>query len=282
MSDVPDFLIGGPPRAATGWMLSCLQEHPEAFVPGEEVNYFTYEYDHPASWYRKHFADGAPDQKTGEKSPSYLAHPEAPARIHDWNPEVNLVFSLRHPVNRAYAMYCLHLQNPHYDTGEDIETELTPDASIVQAGRYFAYLQRYREYFPDDQLHVLVFDDLKENPRQFARGLFAAVGVRPSFEPSLLDRKYGHRKKRGGAIWSVLQELSIRATRVSNVAQRVIRWARRNGYTEWIHRLRPGNEYPDLPERVRGRLNRYYADDVDRLRSYLGRDLPGWPGDDSR
>ncbi len=275
---VPHFIIGGPPRAATGWMLSCLQEHPEAFVPGEEVNYFTYEYDHPAPWYREHFANRSPDQKAGEKSPSYLANSEAPARIHEWNPDVNLIFSLRHPVDRAYAAYCMCLQNPHYDVGEDVASELTSGSSMVKTGRYFEHLQRYREYFSDEQLHILVFDDLKQNPRQFAHDLFSAVGINPTFEPSLLDRKYGHRKKRGGALWSALQELSIRATRISDAAQRVIQWARRNGYTQWLHRLRSGKEYPELTEHVRQRLNQYYADDMDRLRSYLGRPLPGWPG----
>lgn len=169
------------------------------------------------------------------------------------------------------------LQNPHYDVGEDVGAALTLDASIVQTGCYAEHLQRYREYFPDQQLCVLVFDDLKDNPRRFARELLAAVAVDPTFEPSLLDRKYGHRKKRG-AIWSVLQELSIRAGRMSYMVHRLIRWARRKGYTEWIHRLRPGKGYPDLPSSVRTRLNRYYADDVDQLRSYLNRDLPTWPG----
>lgn len=88
----PDFLIAGAPRSGTGWMLSCLQEHPDAYVPPHEVNYFSYEYDRPADWYRDQFADAAPEQATGEKSPSYLAHPEAPARIHDWNPDVDLIF----------------------------------------------------------------------------------------------------------------------------------------------------------------------------------------------
>lgn len=276
MSNVPHFLIGGPPRAATGWMLSCLQEHPEAFVPDEEVNYFTYEYDRPAPWYRDHFAGRSPTQTTGEKSPSYLAHPEAPARIHNWNPEVDLIFSLRHPVDRAYAVYCMLLQNPHYNVGEDIETELTPDASMVRAGRYFEHLQRYREYFSDEQLHVLVFDDLKESPRQFARDLFAAVGIDPTFEPSLLNRKYGHRKKRGGTIWSALQELSIRATRASDTARRLIRWVRRNGYTDWIHHFRSGSEYPPMPETVENRLREYYYDDVQTLSRCLGRDLMHW------
>jgi hypothetical protein len=259
-------------------MLSCLQEHPDAFVPGKEVNYFSYEYDRPSDWYSRQFDDRSADQVTGEKSPSYLAHSEVPARIHNWNPEVTLIFSLRNPVERAYAAYCMCLQNPHYDVGDDVGAALTADSSIVRTSRYIEHLQRYWEYFPKEQVHVLVFDDLKDNPHRFARELFAAVGVDPTFEPSLLDRKYGHRKKRGGTIWSALQELSIRATRASSAAQRMVRWARHNGYTDWIHWLRPGKEYPELPVSTRARLNRYYADDVDQLRSYLDRDLPMWPG----
>jgi hypothetical protein len=213
-------------------MLSCLQEHPEAHVPPNEVNYFSYEYDRSEDWYLDHFTDCGSERRSGEKSPSYLAYPEAPARIHDWNPDVDLVFSLRHPVERAYAMYCIAmycmlLQNPHYDLGEDIERELIPSAGIVQGGRYFEHLQRYRECFPDEQIHVLVFDDLKADAGKFARTLFRTVGIDPAFEPSLLDRKYGHRKKRGGALWSQIQEWSMRVSRVSDVAAQVIRWCRR-------------------------------------------------------
>lgn len=260
-------------------MLSCLQEHPDAYVPPHEVKYFSYEYDRPADWYRDQCADAAPEQATGEKSPSYLAHPEAPARIHDWNPDVDLIFSLRQPVERAYAVYCMLPQNPHYDLGDDIERELTPSAGMVQKGQYVEYLRRYCEYFPDEQLHVLVFDDLKADSRQFAQRLFRTIGIDPTFEPSLLERKYGHRKKRGGAVWSAIQELSIRLSRVSSATDRAIRWLRRQGLTGWIHRLRPGTEYPPLTDAVRERLNAYYEDDVDRLRSYLGRELPDWPGD---
>ncbi len=262
-------------------MLSCLREHPSVYMPHHEVNYFSYEYDHTADWYQDHFSGCAPDQRSGEKSPSYLAHPDAPSRIHDWNEDVHLIFSLRRPVERAYAVYCMLLQNPHRDVGEDVASELTPESPAVQDGRYAEHLARYRSRFPEEQLHVFLLDDLKDNARRFLRDLYETVGVDSSFEPSLLDRKYGHRKKRGGRLWSQIQEWSMRLARTSDAVSRFIQWARREGYTDWIHRVRPGKEYPPLPESVRERLNEYYRDDVNRLRSYLGRDLPGWPGSSS-
>jgi hypothetical protein len=272
----PDFIIGGAPRSGTGWMLSCLQEHPEAHVPPNELNYFSYEYDRPEDWYREHFMDREPEQRSGEKSPSYLAHPEVPARIRDWNPDVDLIFSLRSPVERAYAMYCMLLQNPHYDVGEDIGDELTPEASIVQTGRYFEHLQRFRACFSDDQIHVLLFDDLKADARTFAVDLFRTVGVDASFEPSLLNQRYGHRKKRGGPVWGAIQELSIRMSRIGGIVRKAIQWMRRKGYTDWIHWLRPGKEYPKLPRSVRDQLNQYYRSDVKQLSDYLDRDLQHW------
>ena len=275
----PHFIIAGAPRSGTGWMLSCLREHPEVHVPHHEVNYFSYEYDHPPDWYRGHFTDCAPGQQSGEKSPSYLAHPEAPARIHDWNSDVHLIFSLRHPVERAYAVYCMLLQNPHRDVGEDVEDELTPEMSAVRDGRYAEHLRRYRDCFPDEQLQIFVMDDLKKDSHRFLRTLYETVGVDPSFEPSILNRKYGHRKKRGGEVWSRIQEWSMRLARASDTASRWIQWVRRKGYTDWVHRLRPGKEYPPLTDEVRERLNEYYRDDVNRLRAYLDRELPGWPGD---
>jgi len=274
---VPNFIVGGAPRSGTGWLLACLREHPEVYVPLREVNYFSYEYDRTASWYRRHFEDCSSGQVTGEKSPSYLASPEAAARIHDWNPEVSLIFSLRHPVERAYSAYCMMLQAPHHDVGEDVGHELTPDSAIVREGRYFEHLQRYRSYFPDEQIHVLVFDDLKTDPGQFAQTLFRVIGVDFFFKPSILDQKFGHTKKRGGAVWSTIKKLTGRVASASSTAERVLQWCRQRGYTEWVHRLRPGKNYPPLPDSVRGQLRDYYRDDVSRLRSYLGRELPSWP-----
>ncbi|WP_158666521.1 sulfotransferase family protein [Salinibacter altiplanensis] len=281
MREHPHFLIAGAPRSGTGWMLSCLMEHPEVHVPHREVDYFSYKYDHTTAWYRDHFSDCEPGQRTGEKSPSYLASSEAPDRIHDWNSDVDLIFSLRHPVERAYSTWCMMMQNSRSDLGDDIERELTPSSGIVKRGRYFEHLQRYRAHFPDEQIHVLIFDGLKADALQFARTLFEAIGVDPNFKPSLLDRKYGNRKKRGGRVWSQIQEWSLHLTRMSDTAARLMDWARRQGYTDWVHRMRLGKEYPSLPDAVRERLNKHYQDDVDRLRSYLGRDLPGWPGNTS-
>jgi hypothetical protein len=274
--DIPDFIIAGPPRSGTGWMMSCLAEHPDVFIPEQEIHYFSENYNESPSWYRSHFERRSAEAKVGEKSPSYFANPDAAARIYHWNSDIHLVFSLRHPIERTYAMYCMMLRRGH--VSEDIESELAPGNWLVRPSLYSEHLRPYRDRFPDEQLHVLIFDDLKESPKKFARDLFDVIGVDAAFNPSLLNQKFGHRKKRGGLIWSAIRSLSVQVSKSSKLAGRVIQWLRKSGYTDWIHQLRPGKSDPSLPSSARRELRDYYREDVNQLRAYLGRDLPDWPG----
>lgn len=256
--------------------MSCLAGHPDVYIPEREIRYFSKRYDHSPSWYRNHFEQRSTEHVVGEKSPSYFANPDAAARIYRWNPDVHLVFSLRHPIERTYAMYCMMLRRGH--VSKDIESELAPGKWLVRPSLYFERLRPYRDRFPDEQLHVLIFDDLKENPQKFARDLFSAVGVNSTFKPSMLDRKFGHRKKRGGPIWAAIRSFSLKLSNSLDLADSTIQWLRKRGYTDWIHRLRPEKEDPSLSTSIRRELRDYYRDDVNQLRDYLGRELSNWPG----
>jgi len=75
----------------------------------------------------------------------------------------------------------------------------------------------------------------------------------------------------------MIQSLSIRLEEMSDTIQQFVHWLRLHGYTEWIHRVRPGKDDPPLPDATRTKLRNYYRDDVSRLRSYLERDLSEWP-----
>jgi hypothetical protein len=274
--DIPNFIIAGPPRSGTGWMMSCLAEHPGVFIPEQEIHYFSENYEHSPSWYTNHFEGRSAEVRVGEKSPSYFANSDAAARIYRWNSDIHLVFSLRHPIERTYAMYCMMLRRGY--VSEDVESELAPGKWLVRPSLYSQHLRAYRNQFSDEQLHVLIFDDLKESPQEFARNLFDIIGVNAEFKPSLLNQKFGHRKKRGGLIWSAIRSLSVQVSESSEPANGVIQWFRKSGYTDWIHQLRPGKSDPPIPSSTRRELHDYYKEDVNKLRAYLGRDLPSWPG----
>lgn len=256
-------------------MMSCLSDHPGVFIPTYEINYFSNKYNRGSEWYLEHFEGRSPGQRVGEKSPLYFTNPGVSGRIYEWNPNVKLIFSLRNPIERTYSAYLQALRNGFVT--ENIEDELTPPSDIVHCGRYFEYLQPYIEQFREEQLRILIFDDLKADPQKFAMDLFEAVGVDPPrSEPSVLNQKFGRRKKRGGRVWSAIRSLSIHLSNSSPFANSVIQWLRRHGYTEWIHHLRSGRDDPSMTNELREELTEYYRNDVEALSTYLDRDLKYW------
>lgn len=44
---------------------------------------------------------------------------------------------------------------------------MSKDRRLIQEGLYPKHLNKFREYFPEDQIRCLVFDDLKEDPEGF-------------------------------------------------------------------------------------------------------------------
>lgn len=47
------FVIGGAPRSGTEWLLSSLREHPQIFIPTEEIRFFSYNFNESLEWYHK-------------------------------------------------------------------------------------------------------------------------------------------------------------------------------------------------------------------------------------
>ncbi|MGH8542189.1 MAG: sulfotransferase, partial [Gammaproteobacteria bacterium] len=77
-SRLPDFVIIGAPKSATTWLLANLRAQPQIFMPGPELHFFNRNYQRGLGWYKAQFSAAGQDQIVGEKSASYLAHPEVP------------------------------------------------------------------------------------------------------------------------------------------------------------------------------------------------------------
>ena len=110
---------------------------------------------------------------TGESSPSYLSHPNAPARVARAVPRAKLLVLLRDPAERAAShwAWCLRQCGETRTLREAVEAEIGPpgdtggirvphdkrvnDPLVVRRGLYLPQLERWRTHFPDDQLMVI-------------------------------------------------------------------------------------------------------------------------------
>ena len=116
-----NFIIIGTQKAGTTWLSRRLNEHPEIFLPPNELHYFDLDqnYKKGLDWYRKQFNDKPKDAKSvGEKTPDYLwtnrPHQNKiniAERIHQLDPDLKLIIILRNPVKRAISAYNHFLRN---------------------------------------------------------------------------------------------------------------------------------------------------------------------------
>ena len=104
---LPDFAIIGGSRCGTQWLRACLMEHPQVYLTPDvsEIFFFDRYFDHGIQWYARLFRGYGGQLRVGDISPTYLADPVAPRRLHDVLPEATLLVSLRDPVQRAWSRY---------------------------------------------------------------------------------------------------------------------------------------------------------------------------------
>ena len=292
---LPNFLIIGAEKAATTWLARCLAEHPSVFVPPEkEIFFFSSRFSRGRGWYASHFRDWSGEPRVGEATPVYLGHPDAPERIRATLGEIDLIVSLRHPVDRAYSAYWHNLRQGRLSPGSDFTRCLEADALEIRSrGEYLPHLLRYLRLFPRERLLVLLYDDIQDEPAQALRRCLEFLHVDPDFRPSTLDMRLNE----GGAD---LTAATGPVRRLRSALRSGFLWARRRNLIprDLERRLVAGadqaarraaalaprtRQYESLAPTLRAELlDRYYWVEIDRLEELLGVDLSPWRAARSR
>jgi hypothetical protein len=183
----PDFLIVGVMKGGTTSLFRYLSKHPQVLPPfRKEIKYFDCNYFKGKAWYRAHFplkkkfTSGS--KLTGEATPYYIFHPEAPQRIASAVPKAKIIILLRNPIERAYSHYqhMVRVGREPLSFEEAIAAEperLADEAEKISAdpryptykhlqysyvgrGEYLAQVKRWRELFAKEQVLVLKSENL--------------------------------------------------------------------------------------------------------------------------
>jgi hypothetical protein len=275
---LPDFLIIGAAKGGTVWMNECLREHPDVHLTRDthEIFFFDRHFDRGVDWYAHYFRGHTGEQRIGDITSTYLAHPQVPSRVRSLLPNATLIASLRNPIDRAWSMY-LHMwrkgQIPNHLSFWEA-TEHAP--GIIGDGEYFRCLLPWRELFPAEQLHLLVLDDAKVDPFAYMRGVYEILGVDPEFRAgSTTERANEHRTPR--SIWMANVAYRGSALLHRSGLHRPIEFAKRLGLQRAF--LLPekdvAKEPAPLVDADQERLSRHYEKDVAALSKLIGRDLVG-------
>ncbi len=189
MSRLPDFLVIGAMKCGTTSLHDYLSLHPEIFVTEpKEIHYFTEKKQRQFSldWYKSHFIS---DRKVVGTSPQNYTkrhnkyYEGIPDRISKVIPKVKLIYIVRDPVKRLESHVYENLYNePRCDLIYNIKS-----GHYIKTGMYHYQISAYIPYFPLDNIHFVVLEDLINDKLATLNQLFSFLGVSRISDDSMLD-----------------------------------------------------------------------------------------------
>jgi hypothetical protein len=280
----PNFLIVGASKAGTTTLYEWLLRHPEVFMSrSKEPSYFVEGYGVSFSQYFQLFETGRGKKAIGEASSIYLEFPLSAQWILEILGQVKIIMILRDPAERAFSLYSWMLMEGYepctsFERALDREKDLLPRSMEYEffvreypnyhyfyreSGMYYRSVLRFVQLFRSENVHVILFDDLKEQPQrvfeQACRFLGLAPGYRPDFAVHNVSVHPRHPR-----LQYALRCLAKRFRVPVPPVRRLLDWNIRAG-----HR-------PVKPASVIHRLRTEFAGDIQALEGLIERDLSKW------
>lgn len=212
----PYFMIIGAQKAGTTSLHYYLNQHPKlAGSYPKELNYFSrhIQLGRDLDWYRQHFTSlTKPDARFFESTPKYMNLEPVARLISKTYPHIKLIMILREPVARAYSGWNMYRSyspkqvarkvSVSTNSGvnrvhqylfackafpafrEIVDTELdfikrgSDDGPfILRKGLYAEQIKMYHKYFDPDQILILGFRDLVNDPNKTCDQVLKFLGV---------------------------------------------------------------------------------------------------------
>ncbi|MBN2023862.1 MAG: sulfotransferase [Pirellulales bacterium] len=182
----PTFLIIGASKSGTTSLWDLLRQHPQiAMCEPKEPNFFSLDsaYEKGWDWYSSFFTTTERTRAIGDVSPMYsrvVSCPQTPRRIAEALPRAQILYVVRHPLDRIESDYlqCLHSAHPMPRCFARAVREYLP---VTEGSLFWKCISAYRDYFPDEQIHVLFFEDYRTDPQHFLAECCRLVGAEETF-----------------------------------------------------------------------------------------------------
>ena len=291
----------GAPKCGTTALYEYLKQHPQVFMPEEakEPNFFGSDFQNPffirdESAYLALFAGARSERRIGEASIWYLYSKRAASEIKSFAPAARIIIMLREPVEMLHALHSQLLFNGDEDEA-DFEAALAAEddrkaglklprnPQIVEAlfyrdvVKYAEQVERYFNVFPETQVKVIIYDDLKQDAAKVYRETCAFLDVDTEFRPKFRVVNRNKRVRSQRLLRFTRQPPSILPGWAKGLAPlqarkdlmwKVVKAARRLN-TRYEERTPMSSD-------LRKRLQSEFAPEVERLSLLLGRDLSHW------
>lgn len=300
MPGLPNFVVIGAPKSGTTSLFYYLKQHPEIFLPTrKELHYFAFpqlekhacgpgDRDTLSALcstreaYEKHYASIRQEKAVGDVSPSYLYYANDVAeRILQELGRVKIIAILRDPAEKAFSQY-MHLVRDHRENLGFYEALLAEQGRreagwsdiwrYVESSLYSERLAKYVAVFGQENVKVLLFSDLVENPQAVTRDVFRFLGVDEDYK-SDTERIYN---RTGTSRSKLISEFLSRPNPVKSVIKRAVPERLRISLRLALLNWNTGGK-GEMDAASREYLEAYFKNDIAALKDILARQLEHVP-----
>ena len=192
-----NFLIVGTQKGGSTALAKFLSGHPEVSMANKkEVHFFDNDelfstsrpdYDKYHNYFSENYSDNS--KAIGEATPSYMYWNSAAKRIHEYNPNMKLIFILRNPIERAYSHYIMvkrrKLERLPFSLAIRLEKLRCANSSpkrhrlysYIDRGFYAKQIRNMLRYFSMDKMLFLKTEDLKEKHEETLHRVYEFLSV---------------------------------------------------------------------------------------------------------
>ncbi|MDJ0701714.1 MAG: sulfotransferase domain-containing protein [Leptolyngbyaceae cyanobacterium MO_188.B28] len=181
----PDFIFIGASKCATSTISNLIGQHPDVFMISQETWFFSHDeiYQKGRDWYESLYENAGNSKVRGERNNVYSmkeVFPKTVARLAEYNPNLKLIYCVRHPIERIESYWLEIRSHGGEDVHYDFNTAVKANRErLVDASNYWSQINAFRRHFPDDQILILFLEDFKHDADAVMRNCFEFIGVDP-------------------------------------------------------------------------------------------------------
>lgn len=306
---LPNLIMPGVQKSGTTYLANLMQQHPDIFVPKiKEPTHFIYrcneELNYPSGdviksafssegAYNSLFEGQNEVKWRLDASTSYFYKSNIRKKIHEVCPNAKIIIALRDPVGRAYSAFNYHKQLTFesvedFDEAISLEQErieknvmaLTP---YIKTGFYFSPIQEWMDLFGRENVHVVLFDDIRDNIDKCMLEICEFLEIDPIHFEFESDSNTSVITKSRFKKWVINRSTSGKSydTPLRRMARQLLGPELRAHIRAKVIRpfvySKSGSEKPKkLSDELKASLTPQYQADIEALSELIGRDLSHW------
>lgn len=293
---LPTFLMAGVQKAGTSSIYKYLEQHPQVclgtvkepdFLQSEltpekiaskptyyEKRAFRYSYEK----YLENFSECTDKLAIGDGSVNCLFHYQTSIpRIQEYIPDAKIFVVLRHPIERAFSDYLMHLRDA-IDSQQTLPlAQQSPSSFQLRKGLYYESVKCFQETFGQEKFRVYLYDDFCQDSSKMIKSIYEFIGVSIDFEADTSQKYQSAAIPKNPLVNRLLRKDNPLKTAFNSTIGAILPQEKRQEIRSWlISKNSQSKESISLSPEDRQVLLNYYREDILKLQDYLDRDLSAW------